>query len=297
MKIIKKASAVVKSMRPETWFLGSMPIIFMGLIASDFKLNFQTIYGIISLVIIIVILLLGGTNMFNEVFDTEADRINKPQRSIVSGKISKNSALIISLTLMTLGVVWSYFLNFYVFLICLTAFAFGILYSLPHARLKDFSITSMITLGVGYGFIIPISSWFLFKEWNNLIAWLIILMSFSWFFGVTNSKDFKDIPGDKLKGTKTLVILIGEKRTINVMIVLMTFIPCSLLILYVIAGIFPLGTLLALIPNIINFYYLGWLKKHYSPENAFRYYKWVYIIYPLFFVFLAIGFWLGGYIV
>jgi 4-hydroxybenzoate polyprenyltransferase len=297
MKIVEKTAAVIKSMRPETWFLGSMPIIFMGLIASDFKLDFQTIYGIFSLVIIIVILLLGGTNMFNEVFDTEADKINKPHRSIVSGRISKNSVLVISLSLMILGLVWSYFLNFYVFLICLTAFIFGISYSLPHVRLKDFSITSMITLGVGYGFIIPISSWFLFKGWNNFIAWLIILMSFSWFFGVTNSKDFKDVPGDRIKGTKTLVILVGEKRTIEIMMVLMTFIPCSLLILYVLAGLFPLGTLLALIPNIINFYYLVWLKKNYSPGNAFRYYKWVYIFYPLFFVFLAIGFWLGGYFV
>jgi 4-hydroxybenzoate polyprenyltransferase len=274
-----------------------MPIIFMSLIASDFKINMQTIYGIFSLVIIIVILLLGGTNMFNEVFDTDADEINKPNRSIVSGKISKNSALVVSLILMILGVVWSYFLNFYVFLLSFLAFVFGIFYSLPHMRLKDFPLTSMITLGVGYGFIIPISSWFLFKGWQNILEWLIVFMTFSWFFGVTNSKDFKDVPGDKLKGTKTLPILIGEKRTINIMIVLMTFIPCSLLILYVITGLFPLGTLLALIPNIINFYYLGWLKKHYSPENAFRYYKWVYIFYPLFFVFLAIGFWLGGHIV
>lgn len=297
MKIGEKISAVIKSMRPETWFLGSMPIIFMGLTASDFNLNLQVVYGIFSLIIIIVILLLGGTNMFNEVFDTEADKVNKPHRSIVSGKMSKKSALVISLSLMILGLVWSWFLNFTVFLICLIAFMFGIFYSLPHIRLKDFSITSMITLGVGYGFIIPISPWFLFKSWNNPIAWLIIFMSFSWFFGVTNSKDFKDIPGDRLKGTKTLVILIGENRTINVMMILMTFIPCSLLILYVLARIFPLGTLLALIPNIVNFYLLDRLKKDYSPENAFKYYKLVYILYPLFFLFLAIGFWLGGYIV
>lgn len=297
MKLTEKISAVVKSMRPETWFLGSMPIIFMGLIASDFNLNFQTIYGIFSLIIIIVILLLGGTNMFNEVFDTEADKVNKPHRSIVSGKISKKSALIVSLILLILGVVWSWFLNFPVFLICLAAFVFGTLYSLPYIRLKDFSITSMITLGVGYGFIIPISPWFLFKGWENLTAWLIIFMSFSWFFGTTNFKDFKDKVGDRLKGTKTLVISIGEERTIRIMMVLMSFIPSALLVLYVLTGAFPIGTLLALIPFIFTFYLLNRLSKNYSPENAFRDYKLTYFIYPSIFFFLLIGFWVGGYIV
>lgn len=294
MKMSEKLLAFLRSMRPETWFLGSLPIVFMGLVAADFNINFQSIYGISSLIIIIVIFQLGGTNMFNEVFDTEADKINKPHRSIVSGKISRNSALAISFLMLLGGVVWSYFLNFYVFLISLVAFMFGILYSIPRIRLKDFPLTAMITLGVGYGFVIPVSPWFLFKGTGSLIAWLIILMSFTWFFGTTNFKDFKDVPGDKAKGTKSLVIMMGEEKTLNVMKVLMCFVPSALLILYVLTGFFPIWTLLALISFSATFYVLRWLSKNYSPRNAFRGYKMTYFLYPSIFVFLALGFWLGG---
>jgi 4-hydroxybenzoate polyprenyltransferase len=297
MKVIEKIFSYIKSMRPETWFIGGVPLIFMSILASKFNFSFSMIIGTFSLFFISIIFVLGATNMFNEVFDIEADKFNKPHRPIVSKKITRKSAFFLSSMLFILALIWSFLLSINIFYLTAIAVFFGIAYSLPHVRFKDYALSSMLTLGTGYGFLIPISPWILFSENEILIGLLITVISFSWFFGVTNSKDFKDVPGDKLKGTKTLPILIGEKRTINVMIVLMTFIPCSLLVLYALTGIFPLGTLLALIPNIINFYYLGWLKKHYSPENAFRYYKWVYIIYPLFFVFLTIGFWLGGYIV
>lgn len=294
MIINNKISAYIKSMRPETWFLGSMPIFFMGLIASGFELSLQTLYGIFSLIMIIVVMLLGGTNMFNEVFDTEADKINKPKRPIVSGAITRKSAFVISTLLMLGGLVWSFFIKTEVFYISLLAFALGILYSIPKIRFKDYSFSSMLTLGLGYGFVIPASSWFLFRGWDDSTIWMILLMTFSWFFAATNFKDFKDVPGDRVKGSKTMVILIGEQKTIDVMTFLMCVLPSSLLLIYVIMGFLPFWSIISLLTFAATFYVLRWLSGNYSPENAFKGYKATYFLYPSFFVLLSIGFWLGG---
>jgi geranylgeranylglycerol-phosphate geranylgeranyltransferase len=286
----KESIQFIKSMRPETWFLGSVPIIFTCLMATQFQFNVKIFFGISELIIIIVILLLGGTNMFNEVFDVEADKINKPRRPIASGKLDRKSALVASLMLMISGVLWSYFVDLDVFLLAIIALVFGILYSSPKVRFKDVPLTTMLTLGVGYGIIIPLSGWFLFGSWQNVTGWLIISMSFPWFFGASNSKDFKDVPGDRINGTKTLPILIGEKKTIIFMLVLMSIIPSTLSVFYFLVGFFPIGTLLALLSFLLTGAVFLWLFRHYSPENALKCYKITYFLYPSIFLLLAIGF-------
>lgn len=281
-------------MRPETWFIGGVPLIFMSIIASNFDLSFSTIIGMISLFFISIIFVLGATNMFNEVFDVDADRINKPCRSIVSKKISRESAFYLSLVLFALALIWSYCLNITLFYLTVIAVSIGIAYSLPRLRFKDHAISSMFTLGTGYGFLIPMSPWALFASDEVLIGLLITVISFIWFFGTTNFKDFKDVIGDKIKGSKTLPLTVGVKKTIRLMMLLMSIIPSIILGIYIYKNIFPIWCSLAFISFIATFILLFKIMKNYSPDFAFKGYKLTYLIYPSIFVFLTIGFWLGG---
>jgi len=283
----------IRSMRPETWMLAALPIILMSVAVSNMSI-FGTALWTGVLIIIFAVVILGSCNMFNEVFDTEIDKINKPNRPIVSGHIKKNNALIASLILFFLANLATYIISFNLFILSIIFTFFGIAYSLPHLRFKDNSIASMLTLGVGYGFIIPIAPWVLFGVWNNIAVWVIIIMSFIWFFGATNSKDFKDAEGDKKLGVKTLVVLINEKNTIKFMIITMSIIPIILLLSYVYLHIFSVWYLIVLIPYLLTFYFLSWLYRNYSADNAFEWYKTTYFLYPSIFMFLAVAFLISG---
>jgi 4-hydroxybenzoate polyprenyltransferase len=292
--IKEKLFSYYKSMRPETWFIGGVPLVFMSILASNFNLSISMLIGTLSLFIITIIFVLGGTNMFNEVFDVDADKFNKPYRSIVSKKISRESAFLLSSALFILTLIWSFLLSINIFYLTAIAVFFGIAYSLPHLRFKDHALTSMITLGSGYGFLIPISPWILFSENNILTGLLITIISFTFFFGTTNFKDFKDVIGDKVKGSKTLPLTVGVKKTIMFMMLLMSIIPSIILGFYIYKSIFPVWGSLAFISFISSFILLYKLMKNYSPEFAFKGYKLTYVIYPSIFIFLTIGFLIGG---
>jgi geranylgeranylglycerol-phosphate geranylgeranyltransferase len=289
-----KITSYIKSMRPETWFLGGVPLIFMSVLASNFSFSLSMFIETFLLFFISIILILGGTNMFNEVFDIEADRFNKPHRPIVSKKISRKSAFFLSSAFFILALIMSFYLNINLFYLTTIAVFFGIAYSLPKIRFKDNPVSSMLTLGVGYGVLIPLSPWIMFSENRISIGLLIALLSFIWFMGTTNFKDFKDIVGDKVNRTKTLTLRIGVKKTIKIMILLMSIIPSIILGIYIYENIFPLLCSLVFVSFATAFILLYKIMKNYSPDFAFRGYKLTYIIYPSIFILFTIGFWLGG---
>ncbi len=71
----------------------------------------------------------------NDYFDVASDRANgRFDRPIVSGEISKGSALVISVVCLVIGIGASAFINFYAFMI---AWVFGLLAMLYSYRLKD----------------------------------------------------------------------------------------------------------------------------------------------------------------
>lgn len=283
----------IESMRPETWFISGIPLLLMVLLATEFKITVSVIATTVALFLIAVVFVLGGTNMFNEAFDTEADKHNKPHRPIVSNRISRKSAVFMSLFFFVLALTWSFFLNMNLFYLTTIAIFLGIIYSLPKIRAKDKPLSPMFILGAGYGFLIPISPWALFAQGKILIGILITSISYVWFLGTTNFKDFKDMLGDKIKGTKNLLITKGIKRTLTIMMILMSILPSLILAFYIYNKIFPFWCSLAFVSFLATFILLYKIMKNYSSEFADFGYNMTYLLYPSIFLFLTIGFWLG----
>jgi 4-hydroxybenzoate polyprenyltransferase len=231
--------------------------------------------------------------MFNEVYDTTHDRINKPHRPIVSGRIRRSSALKVSLALFSFALVWSFIAGPALFLLTAVSVTLGVMYSLPAVRMKDNLITSMVTLGLGYGVIIPIAPWFMVRGADMATGASIALLGFLWFSGTTNFKDFKDVPGDSVAGTRSLVLLKGERLTLKVMAILMVFLPGLLLVSYVIWGLLPAMSLLGLFALLLTLVVIVNLLSDYTPERANRGYKITYILYPMLYALISLGF-LGG---
>jgi len=280
-------------MRPETWPLGALPALFSGLMASGFDVSIAGLALLVQPVLILCVLVLGATNMFNEVYDVEQDRVNKPHRPIVSGRLSPRSAKAASLVLFVVAVLWALSLGFMLFTVSVTLVCLGVAYSVPEMRLKDNAATAMLTLGMGYGVIMPLAPWLIISGAHAATGSLIALMSFLWFAGTTNFKDFKDLPGDVKSDVRTLVAMRGEMFTMKLMAAVMVVAPACLLVAYVAAGLLPASALLALAALLLTLWVIADLYRNYSPKRAFRGYKITYLLYPLFFLLLAVGF-LGG---
>lgn len=59
----------------------------------------------------VVFLVTGAGNVINDYYDIEIDRINKPERPIPSGRISKSKALYFSVSLFAVGTIIAFFIN------------------------------------------------------------------------------------------------------------------------------------------------------------------------------------------
>jgi 4-hydroxybenzoate polyprenyltransferase len=55
--------------------------------------------------------LYGGGVVFNDVFDAELDAVERPERPIPSGIVSKNAAILLGSTLLTVGILTAFFVN------------------------------------------------------------------------------------------------------------------------------------------------------------------------------------------
>lgn len=55
--------------------------------------------------------LYGGGVVFNDVFDAELDKIERPERAIPSGRVTVNEAMLLGIILLIVGIVTSFFVN------------------------------------------------------------------------------------------------------------------------------------------------------------------------------------------
>ncbi len=79
-----------KIIRPINGFMGIIATLISGFIGVGFRL--PDYYIEISMAAIAVLLVTSGGNIINDVVDIETDRVNHPERPLVTGRISVKSA-------------------------------------------------------------------------------------------------------------------------------------------------------------------------------------------------------------
>jgi len=55
--------------------------------------------------------LYGGGVVFNDVFDAELDKIERPERAIPSGRVSLQEGILLGIILLIIGIISSFFVN------------------------------------------------------------------------------------------------------------------------------------------------------------------------------------------
>jgi 4-hydroxybenzoate polyprenyltransferase len=181
----------------------------------------------ISLLSLSTILIAASGYIINDYYDQEIDAINKPQKVIIGKKITVKTALICYFVFNGVAVFVGFWLSFLIGIIELTTILSLFLYAYKFKKLAFIgnflvailSALSLVLVGI------------YFHYWNETLTQFVI---FAFFISLIREiiKDIEDVEGDKKMNCKTLLIVLGERKTKNIL----TFI----IILFVLAMFFVL---------------------------------------------------------
>jgi geranylgeranylglycerol-phosphate geranylgeranyltransferase len=156
-----------------------------------------------------VSLLIAAFNTFNAVTDLNIDAINKPQRPIPKGKISRKYALFYSFVLYFLSLAIAYLLTPQYFMLTSLTAIVTILYSIPIIRVRKRFLISNFSGAVIYGLLCPLLGWSITPE--NPIPSYMLGFTFLFALSLSLSKDFEDYIGDKVFRIKTMPVVLGVR--------------------------------------------------------------------------------------
>jgi len=188
-------------------------------------------FGLIAVAALAAAILNAASNGVNQVYDLEIDRANKPNRPLVTGKLSHSQAMkftiityVVSVAMTWIVVpepaydnlwslltapfsshecIWFYFL----------AAIFTLMYSAPaFGRTKRLTFGANLTIAIPRGLMLKVAGWSVMASVWHVEPWYIGAIFFFFLIGAATTKDFSDMVGDKAGGCATLPNRFGVRR-------------------------------------------------------------------------------------
>ncbi|MBQ9245893.1 UbiA family prenyltransferase [bacterium] len=175
---------------------------------------YNTIPFLIDKIIVLTIMFVGwGVNQIvNDYMGLKEDRINAPERPMVTGKLKPIPALSVSLFVILIAVVWSIYKN----PVSLIPLLGGVIMNMIYSVAKGYGILGNITFGLSISSCMVYSYTVLggnlkdfFTDNYTLFPWIYVVI-FNMI--MTYYTYFKDYNGDKASNKNTLVVKLGLKR-------------------------------------------------------------------------------------
>ncbi len=158
----------------------------------------------------------AASNVTNQYFDLEIDKINKPLRPLPSRRIQNKKAGAFALILYFVSLALSWLVNPRFFLIVLIAAIFTFLYSAPPFRIKKYPFLSSVCIALPRGMLLIVAGWSIVSPVWVIEPWFIGLIFALYLMGASVTKDFSDIKGDREFSIKTLPVLYGPERSAKI---------------------------------------------------------------------------------
>jgi len=172
-------------------------------------------------------LLNAASNAINQIYDLENDRINKPDRPLVTGAISIAGAWRLSAVLYVLAVLPTWLVVVPVpgslalalsaplarhqcFFLFAAGMLFTFMYSAPaFGRTKAHPFLSNLTIAIPRGCLLKVAGWSMVGSVVHVEPWYIGTIFFLFLLGASTTKDFSDMKGDEAAGCRTLPVAYG----------------------------------------------------------------------------------------
>jgi len=163
----------------------------------------------------------AASNILNQLYDLDNDKINKPNRPLPAGEVTVRETRILYWILYAMSLVAAWFVKPLAgdslatrecFWIVLVAAIITYVYSAPPYRTKRWGWAAQFTIAVPRGMLLKVCGWSCVAGvFSDLEPWYIGLVFFFFLLGAAATKDFADMKGDEAAGCITLPIRYGVK--------------------------------------------------------------------------------------
>lgn len=154
-----------------------------------------------------------GVYILNDIYDREFDKLIDREQPLVNGDVESIEAMVVVLTFTALGLILSAFVNVSTLLVSVLFLGIGVIYSVPPINLKkrilgkQFTLTSAFLLSILVGGVA-------LRGFPSVLSFMILCVG-PFVVLMTPIPDLKDMESDKKQGCKTIPLLIGPERTID----------------------------------------------------------------------------------
>ncbi len=177
-------------------------------------------------------LLNAASNVLNQITDLEVDRINKPDRPLVTGEVSLASARRLTWLLYALAIVPTWWIvvpalsgfrarasaplaSHQAFALYLAGLVATLVYSVPaFGRTKRLGIWANVTIAIPRGTLLKVAGWTLVASAGSAEPWTIGAFFGIFLLGASSTKDFSDAAGDRAGGCETLPVKYGNRKAV-----------------------------------------------------------------------------------
>jgi geranylgeranylglycerol-phosphate geranylgeranyltransferase len=232
-----RAAALLSLSRPFTLFPPLLGIISGAICAWGSAHNPDPSRQLTQSVILTVVLgslcaafLNAASNALNQIYDLEIDRINKPNRPLVTGEVSLRQAWVFTWVMYALAIVPTWLVVVYpyttwseklfaplsaheCFFIYIAGMIFTFIYSAPaFGRTKRHAVLANVTIAIPRGCLLKVAGWTMVARASVAEPWFIGAIFMFFLLGAASTKDFSDMKGDLAGGCRTLPIRFGVRR-------------------------------------------------------------------------------------
>ena len=152
----------------------------------------------------VTVLVAAGANALNDACDVEADRINRPERPLPSGSVTRRVAVGLFVVLSVAALVISWILSAEHFVIC-TAVVVGLL--LYNVRLQHVAVVGNLIVAASVAATLVFGA-----IADGIVVDVYVGAAFAFLTTLARElvKDLEDVTGDTVAGSRSLPVLAGE---------------------------------------------------------------------------------------
>jgi len=230
----------------------------------------------------------AGVYVYNDAMEYELDRINKVDRPVAKGEVSRNRALSLVLLLFFINVVLAASLNFMIFSLSGVFWILGFLYSTPPPFLKKrFPLKNTVPPAGA-----AISNLMGGAAVGNIPASLLYSSSlfFTLIFALSSVGDLTDYKGDETIGVETIVVRYGPEFTMKLSGITFLIVSAITIVSYSFFGFNILAPILITTSSLSMAWICFSLRKNWhDPEYCFATHKRIVLLLSLFQISFFIG--------
>ncbi|MBU2521622.1 MAG: 4-hydroxy-3-methylbut-2-enyl diphosphate reductase [Proteobacteria bacterium] len=211
--------------------------------------------------VLISILYVLSMHILNNLTGSKSDQYNDPERAVFYKK-HKGFLAALAVIAGSAGLIIAYIMGITPFLILFLMSLFGLSYNIRlvpeslfggrYRRIRDIPGSKTVLIAAAWGIVTSIFPAFSVSESISIRTVIVFFLSTCMVFVRTAFFDTLDIQGDRIVGRATIPILLGEKRTIRILKIMIAVILAVLLLSSAFQLISTLGFLLAICPVFMS---------------------------------------------